>query len=293
MTCPIQRALILQDYSYTQTDEICKLKMGDYNISGDVTFEAEGYRRRSTCPQMTTRYDLMASTPVVRVPVFISSPGDVLTERAVVQQAIEELNRLPPYHDRYDLYPLLYEGEVPPVISGDSTRNAQQVVNYYMGSPQDSYLLICIMWNRMGTPFTDAQTGQVYRSGTEYELTVARQAHQQNGLPHILLFRKTTPDPRADQRQKWMVDEFFKHLQTPSAQFFGLYKSFAAAKQLRVYVQRHIAQILKNHPPGQGTVNAAGSVTASFSVGGSVENSVIYNGVVNSTINNMNKGEEA
>jgi hypothetical protein len=211
----------------------------------------------------------------------------------VVQRAIKKLNRLPPYRDHYDLYPLLYEGEVPPVISGDAAQNAQQVVNYYMGSPQDSYLLICIMWNRMGTPFTDAQTGQVYRSGTEYELTVARQAHQEKGVPHILLFRKTTPDPRADQRQKRMVDAFFNDLKTPSTQFFGLHKSFVAPKQLRDDVQEDIAKILDKHPPGQGTINAAGSVTASFSVGGSVENSIIYNGVVNSTINNMNKGEEA
>ena len=179
-----------------------------------------------------------------RIDIFISSPSDVQEERNIILRVIEKLNRLSHIRRRYVLNPLLYESEVPPE-AGDI---APVIVDRYM-AVEDSYLLVCLMWNRMGTPFTHPDTGKTFRSGTEYEFTVGYEAKERNGRPHILLYRKVTKDPHADPKQKQEVDEFFKRFDGGSAKFKGLYKTFSSASEFEELIFEHIERLLDEHPP--------------------------------------------
>lgn len=179
-----------------------------------------------------------------RVDIFISSPSDVAEEREAILRVIERLNRLSYIRTRYVLNPLLYEKEVPPE-AGD---HAQMIVDRYM-AVEDSYLLICLMWNRMGTPFTHPKTGEAFQSGTEYEFTVGYRANGKNGKPHLLLYRKTTERSDPDESEKEKVDGFFKRFEGNEATFKGLYKQFTSLSEFENMLFEHIERILHDNPP--------------------------------------------
>lgn len=179
-----------------------------------------------------------------RVDIFISSPSDVAEEREAVVRVIERLNRLSYIRSRYVLNPLLYEKEVPPE-AGD---HAQMIVDRYM-AVEDSYLLVCLMWNRMGTPITHPHTGEKFRSGTEYEFTVGYLSHEKNGQPHLLLYRKTAENPGADESEKDKVENFFKRFEGNGATFKGLYKQFSSLGEFENMLFEHIERILHDNPP--------------------------------------------
>lgn len=179
-----------------------------------------------------------------RVDIFISSPSDVAEEREAILRVIERLNRLSYIRSRYVLNPLLYEKEVPPE-AGD---HAQMVVDRYM-AVGDSYLLVCLMWNRMGTSFKHPQTGEEFQSGTEYEFTVGYRANSKNGQPHLLVYRKTTEQTDADKSEKEKVDNFFKRFEGNEATFKGLYKQFSSLSEFENMLFEHIERILHNNPP--------------------------------------------
>lgn len=179
-----------------------------------------------------------------RVDIFISSPSDVAEEREAILRVIERLNRQPHIRNRYLLNPLLYEREVPPE-AGDY---AQIIVDRYM-AVEDSYLLICLMWNRMGTSFTHPQTGEEFQSGTEYEFTIGYRANTQKGRPHLLLYRKTTEQTDIDEAEKEKVDTFFRRFEGKGATFKGLYKLFSALREFEEMLFDHIGLILHDKPP--------------------------------------------
>jgi hypothetical protein len=104
--------------------------------------------------------------------VFISCPGDLAAERAVVSRALAALNRDPEFAGRVELVPYAYEN----IFPARSGMDAQDVVNSYMLRPDDADLVICMLWRRMGTPmerFINPATNAPYQSGTEYEYLTA------------------------------------------------------------------------------------------------------------------------
>lgn len=179
-----------------------------------------------------------------RVDIFISSPSDVAEEREAILRVIERLNRLSSIRRRYVLNPLLYEKEVPPE-AGD---HAQMIVDRYM-AVEDSYLLVCLMWNRMGTPFTHPKTGEEFQSGTEYEFTIGYRANGKSGQPHLLLYRKTTEQAATDKSERDKVDTFFKQFEGKEATFKGLYKHFSSLGEFENMLFEHIERILHDNPP--------------------------------------------
>lgn len=185
-----------------------------------------------------------------RVDIFISSPSDVSEEREAILRVIERLNRLSYIRSRYVLNPLLYEKEVPPE-AGD---HAQMILDRYL-AVEDSYLLICLMWNRMGTPFTHPQTGEEFQSETEYEFTVGYRANSKNTKPHLLVYRKTTEQDSVDKSEKGKVDTFFKRFEEDKAIFKGLYKKFSSLSEFENMLFEHIDHILHINPPDANRMN--------------------------------------
>jgi hypothetical protein len=68
------------------------------------------------------------SDSITPIRVFISSPGDLLPERAVVRGVLDELNLSPVFRDRYKLMPYALEASAPPVVG----LQAQEAVDSYL-----------------------------------------------------------------------------------------------------------------------------------------------------------------
>ncbi|MEM6528068.1 MAG: hypothetical protein AAF653_07215 [Chloroflexota bacterium] len=193
---------------------------------------------------------------IQRLDIFISSPSDVAPEREIVLRVIEKLNRLSYIRERYLLHPLLYEGEVPPAVG----MPAQTVVDTYMTEAKDSYLVICILWARMGTPFTHPETGVEWISGTAYEFTTAYESRREHDTPQILLYRKTTDNPQADPDQALKVQAFFRRFRGADKDFDGLYKRYAELTEFENMLFEHVERIISEHPPAEATPITAQSI---------------------------------
>lgn len=181
-----------------------------------------------------------------RVLIFISSPSDLAEERAAVKRVVAKINSLSAIKRAYILEPLLYEEEVLPE-QGDA---AQLIVNRYM-QVEDCYVVICMMWGRMGMPFVHPQTGQEFQSGTEYEFLTTYESNRTKGKPYLLLYRKMLPPPIADYDQLAKVEQFFQQFDTPKPKFKGLYKNFNDTGDFEEMLFRHLDKLIDKYPPSE------------------------------------------
>jgi tetratricopeptide (TPR) repeat protein len=166
------------------------------------------------------------------IKVFVSSPGDLRRERALIIGMIRGMNERPTIRDRYKFSPYLYE-EHAPALAGAAP---QQVVNQMMLEPHDADLVICMLWSRMGTPLAEINpdTGQPYQSGTEWEFYDAYRSNRRRGTPVLLLYRCTAPPPAdAQPEQISAVAGFFQRFEGADAPLRGLYRTFNDEAQLR------------------------------------------------------------
>lgn len=212
-----------------------------------------------------------------RVPIFISSPSDVTEERESVRRVLDRLNQMSHIRDKYVLTPLLYEQEVVPQ-TGDF---AQMIVDRFM-DVKSCHIVVCLFWARMGTPFIHPQTEEAFQSGTEYEFTAAyRESMKNGGAPYVLLYRKTTPSPQADPKQKARVDSFFEKFEGQQASFKGLYKTFDDSRQFEDMLFQHIDRLLAKYPPKSAApVNLAdidipAAPSSSVSIGGNMTGGMV------------------
>lgn len=200
------------------------------------------------------------STPTYlqQLDIFVSSPNDVPDERQAVIRAIDRLNALHHINHTYRLRALTYEDIVPP----ESGAPAQAIVDRYMQATS-CYLFICILWSRIGTPFTHPD-GRQFPSGTVYEFTSAYTALQQHGWPRILLYRRTDPNPAADPDQQHQVEAFFQQIERGKS-LAGIYKPYSYDDHaFEEMIFRHIEHILSQYPP-KGTAMPANAQPSSES----------------------------
>jgi hypothetical protein len=185
----------------------------------------------------------MPTKTVIRVDIFISSPSDVELEREGVGRVIEKLNRSL-LRDKFFLVPLLYKDEVPPEV-GES---AQLVVDRYM-HVKDAFIMICILWSRMGTAFTIAETREKFLSGTYYEFMTAYDLYQQHGEPHVLLYHKTKENPDADPEQKSLVDAFIQQFHSDPPKLSGLINSIREEEGFEETIEDDLRTLLRKYEP--------------------------------------------
>lgn len=201
------------------------------------------------------------SARVVRV--FVSSPGDLGPERDVVKRVIEGIDDFPSYKARFKILHYAYEDLVPGVVGAEP----QRVVNAYMLRPEDADIFVCLMWRRMGTPtagLVDPDTGDLYRSGTEYEFLTAYRARIAAGddaaPPHVLLYRCERDEypPGYDPRQDVQVQEFFDRF-GPGGDLKGFVKTFSETAGLEAVLRRDVMTVLDaSFEPGALAVPVVG-----------------------------------
>jgi CheY-like chemotaxis protein len=188
--------------------------------------------------------------------IFISSPGDVIPERRVLKQVIQQLDD--EYGYDVQLVPILWEEE--PLVASD-TFQAQII------EPHEADLYVAILWSRIGSPLPNTilrDDGSRYESGTAYEFEDAMAGFRANGRPHMLMYRKTGAptveladrdqvldrldqiDRLGDYLDRWFRDE--------DGSFVGAFHEFAGPDELEamaaVHLRKLIDRVLAGAQPG-------------------------------------------
>ncbi len=121
-----------------------------------------------------------------RVRVFISSPADVMPERAVVERAVARVADVWKSHVRLEA--VRWERK-----HYDAARSFQEAI----GEMAEFDIVLGILWKRIGSPLPPdlyrRPDGSAYESGTAFELESAIAGSEQQGRPSVYLFRKTAP----------------------------------------------------------------------------------------------------
>jgi hypothetical protein len=120
---------------------------------------------------------------------FLSSPGDVVDERAFAQQVIEqELPKDPLLGGELSCQVVRYDDAVAPSPM-PATMAPQEAVDTYLPRPSECDVVIVILWSRLGTRLPPDKfhrpDGSAYLSGTEWEYEDAINARPQ---PHVLVY---------------------------------------------------------------------------------------------------------
>ena len=100
----------------------------------------------------------------MEIRIFISSPGDVVAERAIAKRVIRKLQK--ELGNAVELKPLLWE-DMPLQSTSTFQEGIDKIVNTGLID-----IAIFILWSRLGSPLGhkfQRPDGTFYRSGTEYQ----------------------------------------------------------------------------------------------------------------------------
>lgn len=125
---------------------------------------------------------------IMEIRIFISSPGDVVAERAIAKRVIRKLQK--EFGTAVTLKPLLWED-----MPLQSTTTFQEGIDKIVHAGLVD-IAIFILWSRLGSPLGvhyRRPDGSFYRSGTEYEYEMMLTANKQTGKPEILAYIKNAP----------------------------------------------------------------------------------------------------
>ena len=187
--------------------------------------------------------------PFLKLRVFVSSPGDVGSERAVAVSVVERLQL--EFRGQIQVEAYLWERTI---LRATETFQSQIV------DIQEVDLAIFVLWSRIGTPLPVAQfsrpDGSQYLSGTEYEFERAREAFEAKGSPEILCYLKTAEirfslkdrDERARRNHELdgvgtFVDKWFRN---PDGTFRSAFYSFEKTAQFEEQVEIHLRDWIRD-----------------------------------------------
>src|SRR4051812_12032466 len=171
---------------------------------------------------------------ILKLRVFLSSPGDVTDERALARRLLkEELPYRRFLRNRVDFDVVSWDNPVAriPMLA---TLTPQESVNRGMPRPSACDIVVVVLWGRMGTPLPDSihkPDGTAYLSGTEWEYEDAVTA---DPAPEVLVYRRTPvapldpDDPNLDEKldQYRRVKQFFARFANPDGSLKGGYTTY-------------------------------------------------------------------
>jgi len=166
--------------------------------------------------------------------VLIASPSDVVAERRILTEVLEDWNSANSRSRGISLQALRWELDGVPA----SGKRPQEILNKQLVESAD--FLMAVFWARLGTP-----TGRAL-SGTVEEIEHFREL----GRPVLLYFSEAAIPHNHDPEQFRLLSEYRKSLQTHT-----LYSTFKDAEDLRRRATRDLSQ----------TINAlTGSLTSTI-----------------------------
>jgi eukaryotic-like serine/threonine-protein kinase len=192
------------------------------------------------------------------VKIFVSSPGDVNSERALAFRVIKRLQR--EYVDHLKIVPVLWEQLPLEAVAGF------QVEIERIASPSEADIVVFILWSRLGTPLGpefSKPDGTPYNSGTEYEFDVSLKAREETGKPAILVYIKEADleaghfkRDQVDQYTAWTdqirkVQEFIEHrfFDPQEHRFIRAFHTFNQPPGFESTLEEHLQQILQPFLP--------------------------------------------
>src|SRR5262245_48573751 len=186
--------------------------------------------------------------PIDPIAVFLSSPMDVKPERDRARAACQELQMEPSIRQRFRLDTYAYEDRVPPVIG----ETPQKTVDRYLLRPDDADVLVCILWSRIGSPFTD-DAGRNWDSGTVYEFETALQRYRRTGQrPVVLLYRCVREGPpEATAEDAVRIEQFFARFNDPASGLKGIFqhRTFRTVEEFIDNLKRDLREVLEKSTP--------------------------------------------
>jgi AAA ATPase domain len=186
---------------------------------------------------------------LLRLRVFVSSPGDVGAERAVALAVAERLQLEFRGQVQFETY--LWERSL---LRATETFQAQIL------DIQQADLALFILWARVGTPLPLEQfsrpDGSGYSSGTEYEFERALDGFQERNSPEIFCYLKTAEVRLSmkDREQRAMqvaeldavsqfVDRWFRN---PDGTFRSAFYNFEKTAQFEELIEVHLREWIRD-----------------------------------------------
>jgi eukaryotic-like serine/threonine-protein kinase len=196
--------------------------------------------------------------PVREVKIFVSSPGDVNSERALAFQVIKRLQR--EYVEHLRIVPVLWEQLPLEAVAGFQNEIER------IASPSEADIVVFILWSRLGTPLGPEflkPDGTPYNSGTEYEFDISLKAREETGKPAILVYIKEADleagrfkRDQVDRHTAWIdqirkVQEFIEHrfFDPQEQRFIRAFHSFSQPPSFEGTLEEHLRQILQPFLP--------------------------------------------
>jgi len=196
--------------------------------------------------------------------VFIASPGDVATERALTLEVLEWLESDPAYRGKLMLEAVAWDkpGAGAPMLA---TLTPQAAIAKGLAKPSECDIVILILWSRMGTPlpmdFGKKDDSSAYLSGTEWEYLDALAAAKAYGRPEVLVYRRDEKvlldmddsHCKENASQYENVKTFFAGFTNPDGSQNGGYKKYAKPDDFRALLESDlralIHQRMQSHTP--------------------------------------------
>ncbi|HLQ91966.1 MAG TPA: PDZ domain-containing protein [Xanthobacteraceae bacterium] len=183
-----------------------------------------------------------------RIRIFISSPRDVGSERALAMRVLERLQL--EFRGRVELAPIFWEHEV---LKATDTFQSQ------IPRAAEADLCVFILWSWFGTPLPEdfrRPDGSTFRSGTEFEFEDAVTHFRERGSPDILVYRKTAdvamPTRDRTREMEWraqrdalheFVDRWFRG---EGGTFKAAFQEFEKQQQFEDLFETHLRRWIES-----------------------------------------------
>lgn len=165
--------------------------------------------------------------------VFVASPSDLSEERDLLPSIIDKINLMHARRQRVRFELLMWEREVSPAIGKDT----QAVINAQI--PQDYDVFIGIIWNRIGTATSRAESGTI----EEFELAKARYDEDPNSVRLMLYFKDAPPSSMEDfDTDQYTSAKNFRSEVEKAGRIF--YRKFVEADSFANHVQLDLTKLI-------------------------------------------------
>ena len=181
--------------------------------------------------------------------VFVSSPRDVGSERAVCARALERLRF--EFRGICDIQPIFWE-QMP--MRATDTFQAQ------IPLAGDSDICVFILWSWFGTPLPESfrrPDGTAYSSGTEFEFESALTSHQRHGSPDILVYRKTAELRATIQNREQVMERLAqrdavqtfieRYFRGEGGSFKAAFREFGSPADFEEMLELHLRELIRAH----------------------------------------------
>lgn len=170
--------------------------------------------------------------------IFVSSPGDVVLERALTARVVERLRKIFGHRSKLNL--MLWE---------EQPLEARESFQPQLPDPANVDLFILILWQRTGTLLPDSAIPAPLKgplTGTEYEFVSARNAQQTQGKPAMMVYRRTD---RAGQNATPVNAFFNRHFTDNEQRLSNAYHQYKTIGEFECLLEKHLHRWLDDFLP--------------------------------------------